>query len=137
MPIPFTCPHCGKQTLVSQEYLGRSGPCAGCGQTVTIGNSGSPFEPSPAPHDVGDDPAMRLLLPVGRSALAILAGYAALFAVLIFPAPIALILGILAFRDIKRHPEKHGMGRAVFALVMGGIFSALLLLFLVIAAAGV
>ena len=67
---------------------------------------------------------MRFLLPVGRSGLAILAGYAGLFAILVFPAPIALILGILAFRDIKRHPEKHGMGRAVFALVMGGIFSA-------------
>ncbi|MCY2991619.1 MAG: DUF1559 domain-containing protein [Planctomycetota bacterium] len=36
MPIAFTCPHCGKQTVVADEFGGRSGPCAGCGQTITI-----------------------------------------------------------------------------------------------------
>jgi hypothetical protein len=66
-----------------------------------------------------DIPGMRMILPVGRSIWAIAAGYAGLFAVLCLPAPIALILGIIAIRDIKRHPEKHGMGRAVFGLVMG------------------
>ena len=36
MPISFTCPHCGKQTSVADQYAGQSGPCAGCGQTITI-----------------------------------------------------------------------------------------------------
>jgi prepilin-type processing-associated H-X9-DG protein len=36
MSIPFTCPHCGAQTNVSDEYAGQSGPCANCGQTITI-----------------------------------------------------------------------------------------------------
>jgi len=36
MPIPFTCPHCGVQTSVAEQYAGLSGPCAGCGKTVTI-----------------------------------------------------------------------------------------------------
>jgi len=36
MPIPFTCPHCGLQTNVSDEFAGKSGPCAGCGQTITV-----------------------------------------------------------------------------------------------------
>jgi len=36
MPTVFTCPHCGAQTDVSDEYAGRSGPCAQCGQTITI-----------------------------------------------------------------------------------------------------
>jgi len=36
MPIPFTCPHCGLQTNVLEEYAGQSGPCAGCGRTVTV-----------------------------------------------------------------------------------------------------
>jgi hypothetical protein len=93
---------------------------------------------------------MRMILPVGRSGLAIAAGYAGLFSILCFlapiafgyaglfsilcfPAPIALILGILAVIDIKRHPEKHGMGRAVFAMLTGGLFSALLVLFLLTA----
>jgi hypothetical protein len=70
-----------------------------------------------------DSAAMRLILPVGRSGLAIAAGYAGLFAILILPAPLALLLGILAVMDIKKHPEKHGMGRAIFAIIMGGIFS--------------
>ena len=62
---------------------------------------------------------MRLLLPVGRSVWAIAAGYAGLFAVTGILAPVALVLGICAIVDLKRHPEKHGMGRAVFGLVMG------------------
>lgn len=41
MPITFTCPHCGKQTHVADQYAGQSGPCAGCGQKITI--------PGPAP----------------------------------------------------------------------------------------
>lgn len=36
MPIPFTCPHCGHQTIVDDRYAGQSGPCAQCGQTITI-----------------------------------------------------------------------------------------------------
>ena len=36
MPISFTCPHCGLQTNVSDAYVGRSGPCAGCGKTITV-----------------------------------------------------------------------------------------------------
>ena len=36
MPIPFTCPHCGVEVTVSDEYAGRSGPCASCGQPITI-----------------------------------------------------------------------------------------------------
>jgi hypothetical protein len=36
MPIEFSCPHCGKQTLVADEYAGQSGPCSACGQMITI-----------------------------------------------------------------------------------------------------
>ena len=36
MPISFTCPHCGRQTNVADQYAGQSGPCAGCGQKITI-----------------------------------------------------------------------------------------------------
>ncbi|MCU0959840.1 MAG: DUF1559 domain-containing protein [Pirellulaceae bacterium] len=43
MPVWFTCPHCGRATHVADEFLGKSGPCAGCGRTVTI-----PAGPVPA-----------------------------------------------------------------------------------------
>ncbi len=132
MPIPFTCPHCGHQTLVQDQYVGQSGPCAGCGQTVTVLRPGvvpmSPIEP------LGENAGIRMLLPVGRSLWAIAAGYAGLFAVLFLPAPIALILGIIAIYDIKRHPKRHGMGRAIFGLVMGAIFTVAMLVFFVVGA---
>jgi hypothetical protein len=82
-------------------------------------------------YRIDDDPGIRMLIPIGRSGLAIAAGYAGLFALVIFPAPIALLLGVFALRDLKKHPEKHGMGRAIFGLVMGGFFS-LLLIFIIL-----
>jgi hypothetical protein len=36
MPISYSCPHCGKQFSVADQYAGQSGPCAACGQTITI-----------------------------------------------------------------------------------------------------
>ena len=129
MPIPFTCPHCGAKTIVSDEYAGRTGPCASCGKRITV-----PLPTRPTPPDLGDDPLARAILPVGRSLWAIAAGYAGLFAVLCFPAPIALILGIVAIWDIKKNPKRHGMGRAIFGLVMGAVFTGLMVVFLVLAA---
>ena len=130
MTLRFTCPHCGLATDVADEYQGRSGPCARCGKTVTVPAAAA--TPFPPPPDLGQDPLVRMLMPVGRSGLAIAAGYAGLFSLLCFPAPIALVLGILAVRDLKKHPEKHGMGRAVFGLV-AGIIGTLGLVFAVIA----
>lgn len=108
------CPNCGTKN-VDNTFR-----CVKCNEVIQY----IPVQP-----DVADDPAMRMILPVGRSILAIAAGYAGLFAILIFPAPIALILGILAVIDMKKHPEKHGMGRAVFALIMGGFFTVMLFFF--------
>ena len=68
---------------------------------------------------IGDNLGMRLLLPVGRSAWAIAAGYLGLFSVLAVPAPLALFTGIMAVREIRAHEHIHGMGRAVFGIVMG------------------
>ena len=72
---------------------------------------------------MGDDAGMRLLLPVGRSGWAIAAGYLGLFALLLIPAPLAIIVSIIAIRDIgkssKTPNKKYGMGRAAFGLVAG------------------
>ena len=56
------------------------------------------------------------------SGWAIAAGYVALFSVLCFPAPIALVLGVVALQDCNKHSLK-GTGRAIFAIVMGSLFS--------------
>ncbi len=127
MQISFTCPHCGHQTSVDDYYAGQSGPCAQCGKMITI-----PGAPAVANvRRLEDDPAIRMLIPVGRSPLAIAAGYMGLFSMLFFPAPIALILGLLAIRDIRAHPEKHGMGRAIFGLVMGILFTVVPIILIV------
>ena len=70
--------------------------------------------------------AERMLMPVGRSGWAIAAGYAGLFGFLMVPAPLALILGLVAAWDLKKNPEKHGWGRTVFALLVGALGTALL-----------
>jgi hypothetical protein len=121
MPIAFTCPHCGRQTNVAEQFIGQTGPCGGCGQTVTV--HAPSIEPKPAGGGLGDDALLRMVIPVGRSGWAIAAGYAGLFSLLFVCAPISLILGIIAIADLRKHPEKHGWGRAIFGLVMGSIFS--------------
>ena len=83
--------------------------------------------PPPLPDP---DAGLKWVLPVGRSAFAITAGYLALFSVLLLPAPLALLFGVLAQADIAKHPGKSGKGRAWFGIVAGVFFSLLLLLLL-------
>jgi hypothetical protein len=87
--------------------------------------------PRRRPPDLGDDPGIRMLLPVGRSGWAIASGYLGLVSVLLVPAPFALLTGILAVVEMSRNPKKHGMGRAIFGITMGGVFTVLLLLLLI------
>jgi hypothetical protein len=81
----------------------------------------------PEPESLGDSMGIRMMLPVGRSGWAIAAGYLGLFSVLALPAPLALICGVIAVINIKKNPKKHGMGRAIFGIVMGLLGSAGLL----------
>ena len=52
MPLSYTCPHCGAATEVSDEFAGMSGPCARCGQTISI-------PPLPLAGDPGAPPNVR------------------------------------------------------------------------------
>jgi hypothetical protein len=49
MSIPFTCPHCGQQMEVADQYAGQTGPCSACGQTITI--PGGPLPPMKPAYD--------------------------------------------------------------------------------------
>ena len=92
----------------------------------------SPPSPPAREHRIGDDLGVRVLLPVGRSGWAIAAGYFGLFSLVVLPAPMALILSIIAIRDIKKSKNtdkpKYGMGRAVFGLVMGILGTIIILI---------
>lgn len=112
------CPKCGTK---NDDNAFR---CVNCSQII---------QPVPVYKSVNDrdDPEMRMLLPIGRSPLAIIAGYLGLFSLIIIPAPLALIFGILAVIDIKKNPKKHGMGRAIFGIIMGTIFSVPLVVMII------
>ena len=104
------CQHCGAQ-LQSENAI-----CTKCGcRNKAIIRS----------VDLSDSAAARAILPVGRTPLSIVAGYLGLISPLVIFAPVALIVGIFAIRDLKAHPEMHGLGRAWFGAIMGGIFTAL------------
>ncbi|HEV7720649.1 MAG TPA: DUF4339 domain-containing protein [Iamia sp.] len=76
---------------------------------------------------MGDDAGWRLLLPVGRSGWAIIAGYLGLVAWLVFPlGPFAVITAELGRREIKHNPRRHGMGRVVVGYIGGAVGTALL-----------
>ena len=118
-----TCPYCAENVSRSDEF------CPFCDADLTAArNDRGTQRPS---NDIGADPAMRMVLPVGRSGWAIAAGYMGLFSLLCVPGPIALILGVIAVIDIKRNPERHGMGRAIFGIIMGTLGSIGLLLTIV------
>lgn len=77
------------------------------------------------------DPALKFVVPLNTSVLAIIAGYVGLVSVLCFPAPFALLLGILALQHLKKNPKLDGKGRAIFAVVMGAIFTVPLVIGLI------
>ena len=64
---------------------------------------------------------MRWVLPVGQSLWSIAAGYLGLFSVLCFPAPLALLCGIVAVLQLRKNPRLSGWGRAIFGIVMGAL----------------
>ena len=98
-------------------------------------SSGSEPPPLPIQPKIGDDFGVRLLLPVGRSGWAIAAGYLGLFSLILLPAPIAIVVSVMALRDIKKHQfdqhPKYGKGRAIFGMVMGVIGTVMLVLLLI------
>ena len=81
------------------------------------------------------DPALGLVIPTGpQSGLAIAAGYCGLFSFIVPLAPIAVILGVLALRDLKAHPEKKGTGRAWTGIVLGSIVMVIVLALIAVSA---
>jgi hypothetical protein len=85
-----------------------------------------------------DSPGLNLLLPIGpQSGMAIAAGYLGLFSVVFAPlAPLGIIFGVLALRDLRTHPEKRGKGRALTGIIVGSLITALVGTLIVVAVAG-
>jgi len=62
MSIPFTCPHCGVQTNVGEQYAGQTGPCSSCGKTITVPlvSGGPPAYSAPRKSSAG--PVIAIIL---------------------------------------------------------------------------
>ena len=97
------------------------------------------MNPPPIPEQnsqkpLGENAAVRMLMPVGRSGWAIAAGYLGLFSLIVFPAPFALIVSVIAIVHIKKCKKsgtpKYGLGRAIFGLVMGNAGTVIILWFI-------
>ena len=95
-------------------------------------------KPEPSPHPAHQHPAQRgfgespagavhWLLPTGRCWQSLVAGYVALFALVLWPlGPVALGLGVWALVRASRDGS-HGRGRSIFAVVVGLSATGLLL----------
>lgn len=119
------CKRCGSVDIFLFKGVHR---CNSCDSTNIVGVDTSD---SSNKQTRQSDAAMRILLPVNRSGYSIAAGYLGLISILLIPAPFALLFGLLGARDIKSNSDKHGMGRAIFGIAMGSIFSILLLFFII------
>src|SRR5437667_510611 len=95
MPIAFTCPHCGKQFSVADQFAGQSGPCAACGQPITIPLAGGMQPFAPAPGKGGGTAALTIVL------IVVLVG-----ALAVIPCLIALLLpAVQAARESARRMQ--------------------------------
>lgn len=114
------CTQCG-----AQREDPSVGVCPKCGAAYIAGVPGTPARAGK--EEVG---ALRLLIPINRNIIAVIAGYVGIFSLLILPGPLALILGIIALVQLKHRPQQFGRGRAWFAVIIGALASILLLVFL-------
>jgi hypothetical protein len=106
-----SCPYCGEAILAEARK------CRHCGEYLDPVLRAQ-REPAPSAVD-------RMLLPVGRPASAIAAGYLGLLSPLPLVGIAAIVTSIIALRTLKRNPELSGRGRAIFGLVMGSMMTLL------------
>jgi len=108
------CPRCGHK---NEDTAAR---CAACSAPM-------PADP-PAPHaftpppDHDPEAALVGILPVKTSFWALAAGYLGLLSPLVVFAPFAVIAGVVAIFDLRRHPGQRGYVRAAVGIVLGGAF---------------
>lgn len=110
------CPSCGAQNNDNAEV------CIKCG--VGLKSADQVLAKK-------ETSSLSMVVPVGRTGLSIVAGYLGLFCIIPVFAPVALIVSLLALKQLKKQPEKLGKGRAIFGLIMG-ILGTMALLYMIL-----
>lgn len=99
MPIAYTCPHCGKQYSVAEQYAGQTGPCAACNQPITVPGSLPTTGYTYAPPTKGG----------GLGVVAIVLLVLGAMAICLVPILIALLLpAVQAAREAARRSQSTG-----------------------------
>lgn len=109
MPIAFSCPRCGKQTSVSDQYAGQTGPCAACGKPITVpgGYAGAGYAYAPPPSQGG------------RGAIITVVVVLAAMGILVIPVLLALLLPALgtAREAARRSQSQNNMKNIALAML--------------------
>jgi sugar phosphate permease len=69
------------------------------------------------------------IVPINTNWIAVLAGYLGLLSIILIPAPISVIVSLIALKKLKNNPGQYGKGRAWFGLIMGLIGTSVLAFF--------
>ncbi len=129
------CPMCGG------DIVDGAAACGHCGTPVQP-SATNPFAdqqpyaavvqpPQQGGNKLEDDLGVRMLIPIGRSVHAIIAGYLGLLSLgCCALGPFAILFGILAVVDIRKNPKKGGIVRAILGIVLGVIGTLGLIAFL-------
>jgi hypothetical protein len=122
MAISVGCAVCGRLVRAKDELAGKRMKCPHCGARLVL--------------PIGDDapaPANELQPEKRIAPLAYAAFFLAAATMICWPlGPITLAVGILAFRDIDKDPNKVGKGRAIYGIVWGAIACTLMAFFLLV-----
>ena len=120
-PNAVQCAMCG---VPLQAGAGGANPFADRGPGVGPNPYLTPQTYPPPGSSIGDDVAMRLVIPVGTSGWAIASGYCGLLSLICplgFLGVFGIITGVLAFKEIKKKPKLGGKVRAIIGIVLGAI----------------
>ena len=102
MPISYSCPHCGKQFTVADQYAGQTGPCAACGQSITIPGAPPAFPGAGQGYAYAPRPASSSGAGAGTVALIVVL----VVLVMMCPCGIALLLpAVQAAREAARRSQ--------------------------------